>query len=67
LDYVKDLDSSIWIDNADIEYTKKLGSGTGGKVYQGLFKGNDVAIKVLKDMTEEEQIEDFKKEFHIMW
>ena len=44
-----------------------MGAGTGGKVYQGLYKGKEVAIKVMKELQEEEQIEDFKKEFHIMW
>eukprot|EP01117_Protostelium_nocturnum_P012712 TRINITY_DN4691_c0_g1_i3.p1 TRINITY_DN4691_c0_g1~~TRINITY_DN4691_c0_g1_i3.p1 ORF type:complete len:937 (-),score=335.21 TRINITY_DN4691_c0_g1_i3:142-2952(-) len=55
-----------WIDHSDLEFTKKLGSGTSGKVYQGLFKGKEVAIKVLKDIESSESMEEFKKEFLIM-
>jgi serine/threonine protein kinase len=58
--------SSAWIEPSDLEFTKKLGSGTGGKVYQGLYKSKEVAIKVLKEMTQDDQIQEFKKEFHIM-
>lgn len=58
--------TTAWIEPSDLEFTKKLGSGTGGKVYQGLYKGKEVAIKVLKEMTNESQIQEFKKEFHIM-
>jgi len=53
------------ISDSDIEFTEKLGAGSSGKVYKGLFKGTDVAIKVLKSMTEKE-LEEFKKEFQIM-
>jgi hypothetical protein len=63
MDFVK---STSWINHSELEYTKQLGRGTSGKVYQGLFKGKEVAIKVLKDVTEEAQLLEFKKEFQIM-
>jgi len=54
------------IDPGDLEYTLKLGSGSSGKVYKGLYKGKDVAVKVLKSITTQGQLEEFKKEFQIM-
>ncbi|EFA82228.1 ankyrin repeat-containing protein [Heterostelium album PN500] len=54
------------ISDGEIEYTEKLGAGSSGKVYKGLYKGKEVAIKVLKSMTEDKEIQEFKKEFQIM-
>eukprot|EP01132_Coremiostelium_polycephalum_P005348 gene5348-6671_t len=54
------------ISDGELEYTEKLGAGSSGKVYKGLYKGKEVAIKVLKSMTEAKEIDEFKKEFQIM-
>jgi serine/threonine protein kinase len=60
-------DGKDWvIDGKDLEYLKRLGSGTSGDVYKGLYKGQHVAIKVLKEMTEEQERDEFKKEFKVM-
>lgn len=60
-------DGKDWVlDGKDLEYLKRLGSGTSGDVYKGLYKAKHVAIKVLKEMTEEQERDEFKKEFKIM-
>lgn len=54
------------IDALELEYTLKLGSGSSGKVYKGIYRGKEVAVKVLKAVTTQSQLEEFKKEFQIM-
>ncbi len=54
------------IPNGDLEFTVKLGSGTSGTVYKGLYKGQEVAIKVLKTEQSQKELDEFKKEFQIM-
>lgn len=63
---VKYSDPAAFIQDSELEFTEKLGAGSSGKVYKGLYKGGEVAIKVLKSMTESAEIEEFKKEFMIM-
>ena len=56
-----------WVlDGKELEYLKKLGSGTSGDVYKGLYRSKHVAIKVLKEMTEDKERDEFKKEFKIL-
>lgn len=54
------------INGADIEFTKKLGSGANGKVYRGLYKGKEVALKVLTAVDAQDEMEEFKKELLIL-
>jgi len=50
-----------------VEFTRELGEGSAAKVFAGLYRGQEVAIKVLKDRIEDKKIlEDFAGEFNIM-
>jgi len=51
--------------HSDLEFTKELGSGTSGRVYKGILRGNKVAIKVVK-LLDKSSIEEFSKEFQVM-
>lgn len=56
--------SSAWeLDATEIEFENELGSGTSAVVYRGRYRGQPVAIKVLKDAAPDDE---FSKELEIM-
>jgi len=64
------------IKSSDIEFVgragntkerERIGAGTSGKVYRAILRGkDDVAVKILKPWTNENQVQEFQKEFEIM-
>ncbi|KAF2076187.1 hypothetical protein CYY_002487 [Polysphondylium violaceum] len=62
-----DIKNGKWIiSETDLEYTDKIGSGGSGKVYKGLYRGREVAIKVLKSAEKADDRESFLKEFTVL-
>jgi len=59
-------DSEWEIEPTDLEFIKSLGQGGSGEVFQGTYKGESVAIKVLKTNNTDAEVEEFKKEFSVL-
>ncbi|ELP92483.1 protein serine/threonine kinase, putative [Entamoeba invadens IP1] len=58
---------STLLDFDEIKEKKKIGEGGFGVVYRGDFRGNDVAIKKMKDVfNSEESIIEFEKEVKML-
>lgn len=64
--YVSKKKSDWRIPHSSLEFLVKLGSGASGTVYKGIYEGMNVAIKLLKTNSSVKEVEEFKKEFHIM-
>lgn len=60
-----DFQHSWTIDSAELKFDAILGEGTAAKVYKGKYRGQEVAIKVLKESLDPTQMADFVKEFQI--
>jgi len=54
------------IPHEEIEYTRFISKGASAKVYEGIYHGEFVAIKVLRGRVDEQKVESFRKEFGIM-
>lgn len=54
------------IKSSEVEITEKIGSGTFGKVYKGLYNGMEVAVKVIKDIPDERYRKEFDHEVSIL-
>lgn len=54
------------VDAKELKFTKRLGEGTSAKVFRGIYRGQEVAIKVLKEKVNTKDMDGFMKEFAIM-
>eukprot|EP00339_Tiarina_fusa_P001328 CAMPEP_0117012958 /NCGR_PEP_ID=MMETSP0472-20121206/10781_1 /TAXON_ID=693140 ORGANISM="Tiarina fusus, Strain LIS" /NCGR_SAMPLE_ID=MMETSP0472 /ASSEMBLY_ACC=CAM_ASM_000603 /LENGTH=537 /DNA_ID=CAMNT_0004716133 /DNA_START=102 /DNA_END=1712 /DNA_ORIENTATION=+ len=50
----------------ELRFLERLGSGRSAKVYKGLYKNQEVAIKVLKPILDPKELQNFKSELDIM-
>jgi hypothetical protein len=57
-------DEDWLLSSKDLEFGQKLGHGASAKVFRGMYKQRDVAIKVFKSLSSE-QVDEFKKEMTI--
>lgn len=63
----KDSTSQNWeIDPTELEFMEEMYEGPSARTYKGKFRGNQVAIKVLKENPDGKHKEDFKKEVEVM-
>lgn len=59
--------SFTWeVDSTECEFNEKVGEGASAQVYRGKYRGQKVAIKVLKDKVDDKMMSDFTKEFATM-
>eukprot|EP01128_Nolandella_sp_AFSM9_P008598 TRINITY_DN5285_c0_g1_i2.p1 TRINITY_DN5285_c0_g1~~TRINITY_DN5285_c0_g1_i2.p1 ORF type:complete len:730 (-),score=158.21 TRINITY_DN5285_c0_g1_i2:138-2327(-) len=63
---IKGDDDDYIINGKQLEYLQLLGAGASGEVFKGLYHGKPVAIKLLKDMALQDEVDEFKKEFEIL-
>lgn len=54
------------LEPSELEIMEKISAGASSRVYKGKFKGQDVALKVMKTNTEEDHLETFAKELLIV-
>eukprot|EP01087_Luapelamoeba_hula_P002163 TRINITY_DN1188_c0_g1_i2.p1 TRINITY_DN1188_c0_g1~~TRINITY_DN1188_c0_g1_i2.p1 ORF type:complete len:457 (+),score=141.64 TRINITY_DN1188_c0_g1_i2:112-1371(+) len=55
------------IDYSEVEVSKEIARGSFGVVYQGLFRGTEVAVKkLLVQQLSEQQMDEFMGEIHMM-
>lgn len=57
----------IWeLDTNELEFKEEVGQGVSATVFKGIYRGQDVAIKVLKETIGHKEKSDFEKEFDMM-
>lgn len=58
--------SSWTLDADEISFMEKIGEGSAAKVYKGVWRNQEVAIKILKNAPDSQELTEFKKELEIM-
>ncbi len=54
------------IETSEMEFCEQVGQGASSHVFRGKYRGQEVAIKVLKEAVGGGHLEEFRKEFEVV-
>lgn len=60
------IEKSWSIDPSQVQIHRQLGEGASAQVFKGTYRGQEVAVKVMKQRLSDKQLLDFEFEFDIM-
>jgi len=65
-EFQDEINEGLILSYNSIEMTDPIGEGASGKVFKGLYRQQEVAVKIITTPNLKNQLEEFKKELEIM-